>query len=293
MIGSDRAGIEGVVRSNRRPARERRVAWLGPVDQQNAAADVAVGVRACPGAAAVLVDGGVIKTRILRKCSGRGIPVEIYRLGCAIDGGWAGRLDAEAVDDIRIVERRGRGDRPCGRAGSAQRIEKITVVSGRDDHDDACRGGVIARGHGGIVERAEVGTERHVDDVEVIGKIAIAVRIHRPVDRLRGQVRRSAAAEYAQPIELCLRSVTRANAHGRERNARVVVRAEERRSIAIDAVAGNRAGNMRAVAVAIERVRIRDWCVRARVGVAREVPTSDDLRCRVHGGPAAGHRKSR
>ena len=73
---------------------------------------------------------------------------------------------------------------------------RIAAVTSRSDDDHADQRCVAARHRARISCGAEVGTERHVDDVQVIRRIAVIVWIDCVVDCLCRQTGAARAAEY-------------------------------------------------------------------------------------------------
>src|SRR5260370_40990238 len=63
---------------------------------------------------------------------------------------------------------------------------------------------------------AEVRAQRQVDHVEVVGEVAVAVGVDRPVDRQDGEPSAAGAAEDAQRVEQGAGGHSRADAQGAE-----------------------------------------------------------------------------
>ena len=192
---------------------------------------------------------------------------------------------ASARSDVRG---RCRGERSTRAPRAARDVVDVRVVARRGHDHDAGRCRVVHGAHRRIVLGAVGRAERHVDDVDVIRRVAVTVRVSRPVDRLSREARVACAPEHPERVDLSLGRDARADRH-RRRVERCVVRAGVRRPIRVHARARRGAGHMAPVAVAVHRVRVgsRDRADRRRRGVgrvvrvAREVEAADDLRRRV------------
>ncbi len=164
-----------------------------------------------------------------------------------------------------------RGGRDC-RAGDARRardVREVAFVAGRGRDDDADRGGIVGRDRRRIGRFAERRAEAHVDHVEVIAHVAVAVRVHRPLDRLRSDVGTAAGvAEHLQRVQIGAGCNTLADT-------------------ARHADAGSSARDVRAMAVAVQRISIGlrhgSRIVRV-VSRAGEVEAALDLRGRKRAG---------
>ena len=53
---------------------------------------------------------------------------------------------------------------------------------------------------------------------------------------------------------------------------------QEGRAVGVDTQATGGAGNVRTVSIAVERIAIGHWCIRAGVSIAREVSAGDNFR---------------
>ena len=139
-----------------------------------------------------------------------------------------------------------------------------------------------------VVHGREVDTEGKVDNVEVIGEIAVTIGIERPVEGRDGEICPAGAAEDLQRVQRGLRCHSRRDLHGKQVIAgqRPVV-AMEGGAVGVDTDPGGGSGDMGAVPGAVDRirVRVRDGLVAGVFGhgiviLTDEVVTADDLRGR-------------
>jgi hypothetical protein len=91
--------------------------------------------------------------------------------------------DLEQRKDVRWNRGLRHGQGRWRRGRRAGHVRLVRAVAGRRDGQDAELGGVLDREREIVVDPLTVvGSERHVDDVEVVGRGAIAVRVDGPVD---------------------------------------------------------------------------------------------------------------
>ena len=192
------------------------------------------------------------------------------------------RLDAGAADrDGGAGEARGAvdgGDRDhsVARRRRAGHVGARPFVAGRC-HDDDARADRVRRGDRiRVVRAAERRTERHVDDVHAV--------VDGPVDGRDDDVGGPCAAEHADRVQVRLRRDAGADPEVLRWRARVV-RPGVGGAVRVDPVARGGAGDVAAVALAVERVGVRmgNRLVRRRGGVgvvrvANEVGAALDAR---------------
>ena len=147
------------------------------------------------------------------------------------------------------------------------------VAGGCHDHDARADG--VGGGHGiRVVTSSERRAERHVHDVHAV--------FDRPVEGGNDHVGRARAAEDAHGVEVDLRGDARAHPEGVRRGRRVVG-AGESGAVGEHARATRRAGDVRTVPLAVERVvvgvRHRLVARAARVGV---VVVADEVDAALH-----------
>ena len=114
----------------------------------------------------------------------------------------------------------------------------------------------------------------------MVGEVAVAIGVHRPVESLDHKIRRALAAEDLEGVKGRLRCDAGADAHGVEGSGGVP-RSAIRRAVRGDAVSTRRACHMRAVTPAVERVVVglRDGGggIARVVGVPCQVDAARDL----------------
>ena len=211
------------------------------------------------GEAAETVRRRIVEIRGQRqRCrSRRREPVEVDGARSAVQARNRYRsVDAKRVGHVDRIGRGRDGDRPRRGRGAARDVVDVGVVPrGRHD-DDAVQRRVLARGRRRIVGGSERRAERHVDDVDMIGWIAVAVRIHSEVDRLGGDGGAARTAEHAIGHRSPPWGHTWPDMHRRSGD-RGVVGPGVRRSVGVHAVPGGRADDVAAMAVAVHRVSVR------------------------------------
>ena len=107
-----------------------------------------------------------------------------------------------------------------------------------------------------VVGGGGVGAERHVDHVEVVGEVAVTVRVERPVE---GRI--TTSVEPSQPNTFSAyrstpRAPRRADPHVEVAGSALYAPVKAR-AVGVHAVAGGGAGHVAAVAVAVQRVGVR------------------------------------
>ena len=147
----------------------------------------------------------------------------------------------------RGVDRSGR-DGALGRARRARDVLRRAAVAGGGDDDHAGLGRVRRGDCRRVVLRAEGRAQGHVDHVHVV--------VDRPLDRVDGDVGRAFAAEDADAVDVGLRRDAWTDAPAVAGDRRGVVGAVVGRARRGHARACGGAGDVRAVAVAVERVRV-------------------------------------
>ena len=172
-----------------------------------------------------------------------------------------------------------RGDAE-GAAGDTRRTGEVgarAVVPGRGDDHDAGQRCVVRGDRVDVGVPAERGAERHVDDVDAVDDGLVDRRHH---DVIGG---RPLAAEDSVGPQRRLRGDARTDQEGVAAERSAVVGSAERRSARQDPDAGGGAGDVRAVAVAVEGIgvglrRVDRRVIGTRVvGVAHEVGAAGHL----------------
>ena len=148
----------------------------------------------------------------------------------------------------------------------------VAAVARRSHHDHPQGSCIVGCHRRGVRRQTERRTEGQVDDIDAVGKIAVAVGVDGPFQRQVDQIRAARTAEDLERIDLGQRCHPRADAQLAEVDV-PVPRAGVGLALCGDPVAGCNAGHMGAVAVTILRVWVgcRDRAVgwRTRVGVVK------------------------
>ena len=203
---------------------------------------------------------GMVATRPLTGSLGRAVgrPVVVEGHLAALHPGDAGGSGhPQPVEQLEGVDGAGDGQGAHRVAGGAAGVGEVAVVAGRGDGEHAVGRQLVDHGVLGVVDRRVVGAEREVDDVEVVGEVAVTVGVQGPVERLQGVLGGALAAEHLQAVERGSRGRAGADLHGEQLLAgQGGVVAGEGGAAGRHAVARGRAGDVRAVVVAVQRVGV-------------------------------------
>ena len=154
----------------------------------------------------------------------------------------------------RMLRRRYADGTVCDGGSAGDQLD-VAVVARRGNDDHAGQGGVVGGRDTCVVLGAVGRSQRKVYHIQMIAKVAILVRIDRPLQRQVRQVGAAVTAEDLEGIDACPWGYTGTDVQLTVIDSCVVWACVRRAGIG-DAAAGGRAGYMRAMAIAVHRIGI-------------------------------------